>query len=515
MSLDPVAQAPAAPSRLGTNIGAQIVARGTWLAASLVLTPYLLDALGPRLFGAWSLIAGSLSVVLLFDLGLGAALTRAVARSSGEGEQDRTAEALGFGLAASGVLAVIFLLAAWALAPPLDRGLDLGLGSTFTHALLLAAAAAALMWLSAPFAAVLDGNLRMDLTGAATSAGSVVFAAVTFVLVSRGAGLLGPVLGLVAYAGVRGIAVGLLSWFAFPRLRPRLPGRDRASARELLGYGALVQASNAAGFVHIETDRWVLATFFSTATVAPFEIGTKIIGVFRLLPSFALAALFPLAVVAHQSGRRDRLDRLYLRATRYLTLGATAGAAVLVAGAAPLVTIWIGRPLDFARDVIWLLAPAFALNLSTGAAALVSRAEGHPGRETRYALLSVVLNVAFTVPLLVLAGRVGAVAGSAIGIFLASGYFFWHFHRSSNRPVRPLAGTLWRPWLAAVAGGAAGLAADAFLTTPATRSGAVVPLATATLAATAAYVVVLTSLRFWGPADRMLAQRLWERVRAG
>jgi O-antigen/teichoic acid export membrane protein len=513
---NPLATAPEPRPRLGRNIGAQIAGRVAWLAASLILTPYLFGALGPRVFGVWSLLAGSAAVALLFDLGLGAALIRKVAASKGEAEQESSREALGLGLIAFAALALILLLLAWYLAVPLDRGLHLGLGTTFRNALVLTAGAAAAIGLSVPFAAVLDGNLRMELTAAATVLGSIAFAGVTVWLVRLDLGLVAPAFGLLAYAIFRGAVVAGLAWFYFPRLRPRLCAPDLASARELLGYGALVQVSNTAAVVNVESDRWVLAAFFSPTTVAPFEVGTKIIGLFRLLPSFALAAVVPIASIAHKTGRRDRLDRLYLRATRYLTLGATAGAALFVAGAAPLVTLWIGRPLDFARDVLWLLAPAFGLNLSTGAATLIVRAEGHPGRETRYALISLVLNIAFTVPLLLIAGRVGAIAGSAIGIFAASGYFFWYFHHVSKRPLEPLLRILWRPWVAATLAALTGLAAAMPFSTPTGRLDAVIPLLASAGAALVTYLAVLTALHFWEPADRAFVSRLAGRVgRAG
>lgn len=481
---------------------AQIAGRGAWLAASLVLTPFLLAALGPRVFGVWSLLAGAVAVALLLDLGLGVALIREVAGSRSESEREGARRALGLGLIAFAALALFLLGAAWLLAAPLDRGLHVELGETFTTALVLTAAAAAVIGLSVPFAAVLDGNLRMDLTAAATVLGSLASTGVTILSVELGLGLVAPALGLLAYALVRGAIVLALSLRRFPELRPRFSVSGVRPARELLRYGGMVQTSNAASIVNVESDRWALAAFFSTATVAPFEVGTKMIGLFRLLPSFALAALFPVASAAHTAGHRDRLDRLYLRATRYLTLGATAGAAVLVAAAAPLVTVWIGRPLDFARDVLWLLAPAFALNLSTGAAALIVRAEGHPGRETRYALLSLVLNVAFTIPLLLVAGPVGAVAGSAIAIFAASGYFFWYFHRSSDRPVRLLLRILWRPWLAAGVAALAGIVVAMPLDAPTNRLNAAIPLVTSVGAALATYLAALTVLRFWEPADR-------------
>jgi len=315
-------------------------------------------------------------------------------------------------------------------------------------------------------------------------------------------------------AVVRAAALSSLAWWRFPTLRPRLRRPDRSSARELVGYGAWVQASNVAGVVNVESDRWVLAAVFSPTTVASFEIGSKIIGVFRLLPTFALAALFPVASQAHGAGRRQEVDRLYLRSTRYLTLAAAGGAALLVAAAEPLVTLWLGVRLNFARDVLWILAPALAFNLSTGAVAMLVRAEGHPAWETRYAAVSVVLNVGFTVPLLVAAGPVGAVAGSALGIALASAYFFSSFHRLSERPLAPLLRIVWPAWTAGALAALVGLAGSRLLSTPSTRPEALLALLVSAALALAAYVLLLTLFGFWSRSERDLVGRGLARARA-
>nr|WP_232534295.1 polysaccharide biosynthesis C-terminal domain-containing protein [Plantactinospora sp. KBS50] len=128
-----------------------------------------------------------------------------------------------------------------------------------------------------------------------------------------------------------------------------------------------------------------------------------------------------------------------------------------------------------------------------GAATVVARVEGRPGLETGYVLMSVGLNLALTVPLLMLAGPLGVPAATSLSVAVATGYFLLHFHRATRRPVRPVLRVLWPPVAVSVAAGASTALLAAVLPLPdgpgrlsaalavTTRAGLTVGLAVALL----------------------------------
>src|SRR5262245_43459169 len=129
-------------------------AASNWLgfAAQVVvvffLSPVLIHGLGDRRYGVWSLVESVLAYLTLFDLGIGAALLRYVARFGSQDDQENlnrvfnTSLALFAGAGASALVIVLVLALGWSrpLGVPDDlagdvRGLLLLLGADLAFAL--------------------------------------------------------------------------------------------------------------------------------------------------------------------------------------------------------------------------------------------------------------------------------------------------------------------------------------------------------------------------------------------
>lgn len=501
-------------ARVSENAVALLAARLVSVGVALVTTPFLFEMLGARQFGVWALLLGIVAIVGYADLGLGSAQVREVAQATASGDLRRSQAALAVGLGFYGALSVVLLggvLAGWSAFGALFH-----MGDVAAHgrnAALLLAGAFALDALSTPWRAALEGSQRMRPIALATAVAAVVNGSLGVALVAAGAGLLGLGWAAVGASLVRAALLVGVAGRAAPGLRPKLRAVGRDDVRGVLRYGARVQATNAASAVNSGADRLVLGGFFSPAVVAPFELGARLAGLLRIVPWHLLTAFFPVAAALHAKGERALLDRLYLRATRYLAAFACLGAAALIVSAEPLVELWIGRPLPLAVTTVVLLAAAYAVNLTSGAAATVTRAEGEPGRETRYALVAAGLNVALAVPLLLVLGPVGVPLATTVAYVLATAYFFWHFHRTSGRPLASLATAVWKPYAAAGTAVALVFAAAGLFPDPSGRLEATVAVASRVSLALALTTGALVVLRFFEAEDRALLARLLARVR--
>jgi O-antigen/teichoic acid export membrane protein len=505
------------------NAAALLSARLVSIVATLSTTPFLLDRLGTRGFGVWAVLLGAAAVAGLADLGLGSAQVRAVAGMEFTGDVRRVRATLALGLVFSLGISLALLTGVLTLWQPFASAFHLGaLTAPAQTAALLLVVAFAIDALAVPWRAVLEGGQRMRPIAFAAAAGITTAGALGVAAVLGGAGLVG--LGWSAIAGslVRAaILVGAARRHA-PAIHPSFRAIDRLDLREVFSYSVRVQVTNAASAVNTETDRLVLGGFFTPATVAQFDVGSKLVAALRIVPSYALTAVFPLTAALHAGGRREQLDRLYLRATRYIGLFACLSATAIAAGAGPLVMLWLGRPLPLAAATIVVLAPAYALNLTSGAAAAVARAEGAPGRETRYAVLAAVLNAALTVPLLFVVGPLGVPISTAVAYVVATAYFFVHFHHASRRPLRPLAALLWKPFLAAGLAFPLASLLGSPLGAPSGRLEAAVAVAERSGFALAVAVVLLAAFRFFDAGDRALVGRArtllpaaWPAARSG
>lgn len=501
-------------SRSAKNAACLATARFVSIGAVLATTPILFGILGARQFGLWSLLLGSIAVVGLADLGLGSAQIREVARAAATGDRSRARAALALGLIVYSLLGLILLiciLVGWsAFAGAFNVGAD---ASPAREAALLLVAAFVLDLLAMPWRAGLEGNQRMRPIAVTVAAGAVCEAVVGVALVVAGAGLVGLGAAAVAASLVRAAILVPAGHRTLGGLRPTLRGVTSTELRGLLGYGACIQVTNAAFAVNSQSDRLVLGAVYSPVIVAPFVLGARLVTALRIVPEYIVSALFPALSALHARGNRIRVDALYLRATRYLAVFACLSGAALIVTAGPLVRLWIGEPLPLAAETIVCLAPAYILALVAGAAVAVTRAEGKPGRETRYAMLAAALNVALTFPLLAVFGPKGVPLATGLACATATAYFFGHFHRSSGRPLAPLVRAAWKPF--ASGGLAVALTWSAFGLLPDGPGRLGAAAATGSRAAT---VIVLATaglfcLRFFDDGDRVALGRVLARLR--
>ncbi|GIG88503.1 lipopolysaccharide biosynthesis protein [Plantactinospora endophytica] len=498
--------------RLTRNSASLITARIVMAVAGLGSLPVLYDQLGAARFGVWALLGGLVAIVALVDLGLGSALVRQVAGALTEPLHRSARTALGVGLV-WGVL--LWLLASagtlvgW---PWLARLLQLGeLAGEARQAALTLLLGLLCDGVALPWRAVLEGTQRYTALAWASGGTAVLGAALAVLVVRLGGGLLALAASMAATCAVRAALVVAAASRWQPRLRPSLRAPGPGELRHLLGYGLQVQGTGAAGATNLELDRFILSGTAGPTVAGGFELGNRLLNMLRLPPTIVLLTMFPMAVSRAATEGPAWLDRFHLTATKHLTAFAAVSSALLVVCADPLVRLWLGQPVWWATVGIVVLAPSYALNLAAGATAIVLRVEGRPGQETGYALLSVLLNLALTWPLLHLVGPAGVPLATSIGVALGTAYFIARFHRTSARPIGPVLRAVRPSVLAgAVAGLGGGLAArllpdgpgrlDAALAVL-TRSGVVLLLA----------VGVLLAAGFLAPADRTRLARLLRR----
>lgn len=501
-------------SRVAGNAAALLGGRIATAIVGLLTVPPLYGFLGARRFGLWVLLLGAIAIVGLFDLGLGSAQVREVARTTGGGDPRRARAVLALGMLTSTALGLVFCGATAVAWPMLARAFDLGsLAQEGRAAALLLFASLVVDGLASPWRAALEGTQRFRSVAFITATTATVGGVGGVAMVAAGHGLRGLGWSVLGATVLRFWLVLVTARRVAAGMRPSLRAIDQIALRSFVRYGWRVQLSNAAAVINNDTDRLVLGTVYSTSAVAPFDLGSRMANVLRLLPTFVLIAVFPAAAAMHAEGDRAQLDWLYLRTTRYVAAFAFVAAAALVVGANPLVVLWLGQPVSMAVTTIALLAPGYAVNLTSGAASAITRAEGAPERETRYALLAAGLNVVLTVPLLLTLGPLGVPLSTSLAYVIATAYFFRHFHRASQRPLRPVLLAIGKPFAAAGLAAAGSWLLLGRGAVPPGRLAAAFAAAERGALVAVLSVTMLVALRFFDEEDRRAAARMLARLR--
>ena len=448
--------APSGGRTVARNVSGLVAARGAVAVAGLITLPVLYQHLTASELGAWILLSGLTTVVGIADLGLGSATVRAVAGDlAGQRRQTRIVLALAliWPMAVTAV-SMLALLLAWS---PLASLLNLeDAAAPARSAALLLLAGLLVDGISLPWRGILEGSQRYPVLAAVNGGTALLGAALTIAAALSGGGLVELAWCSLAASALRTVLLVGIARVLVPALSPSLAGARREHIRAATRYGLPVQVTTATGAVNLELDRYVLAGFFGTAVAGGFELGGRLVNMFRLLPALTLLTLFPMAVTQTERRGPEWLRNFSLQITRYLTMFAATGAAALVVCAEPLVRAWLGGPNPWAAANVAILAPAYAFNLAAGGTAIATRVDGRPDRETSYALLSAGLNLALTWPLLRLLGPQGVPIATAVGILAGTCQFLVHYHRSTGQPLAPMARVLAGPLAAAGVAAAVG-----------------------------------------------------------
>lgn len=492
--------------RVAGNALGMLGARGVVAIAGLFSLPVVYARLGSADFGVWVLVSGLAAMTAVLDLGLGSAMVREVALSVRGDGRSRAPAVLAMGLVWAVGVALVALAAAMLGWHWLAGILHLdAAGGSARQAMAWALVVLLLSAVEGPWRSVLEGTQRYALVGVIGAAAAIVAGLLAVLAVQTGGGLVRLAQSAALVAALRTTTIVLAAHRHRPDLGPRLREIRRDDLGIVRRYGLRVQISSLAAGINTETDRLVLGAFFGPTLAGGFDLGTRLLNLLRLPPGYALIAMFPVAVANSSPDRRHWLDTFYLRATRVLALTLAPAAAALVVCAEPLVRLWLGRPVPWAVLAILVLAPSHALNLIFGAAATVTRAEGKPGRETRYALLSNALNLGATLPLLKLLGPLGVPLATSVAVVLSTGYLVHYFHRHTERPVRPLLRVVWPPVATALGVGLAVWSVAGWLPEGPGRLGAAVAVVVRAALVLVGTVGLLTLTGHLGAAE-------WSRV---
>ncbi|HZA88856.1 MAG TPA: oligosaccharide flippase family protein [Solirubrobacterales bacterium] len=443
-----IAQPPELFARVGFNGLAQLAP----VVVVLAITPLLLDRLGLDRFGIWSVALVVLSTLRLLDGGIAASMMRFYAIHAAEDERVEAGRLLVGSLLFLTVVGAVLTAVMFPLAPSIAGTLDIpaGLEGEATVVLRWVPGLAALALMSESTSGLLIGHGRFRSLAATmwTSAGA--FALAVVVLVQPGAHLEAL---MVATAVRFGTLVGANLLFAAGHVSirwPLLP--SSATAKEIGRYSSWMQLSAVTGFANVQLDGLIIAAFLPVRYVGLYQIGMQVASAVRSLPLFAFPPLLTRLTTTFRLQGRDEtvtefgtLERRWLPAV--LGYGVAATAAVGFA-----VPVWLGDRYALAGVVAAVLLAGYTVHVGlTGMRTCYVRAVGNPALETRCSTAWTVVNLALTVPLVLLFGVVGVVTATAVAGTVASVYFVVLCRNREGLPSIVPGRRLWLPAAAAVA----------------------------------------------------------------
>jgi O-antigen/teichoic acid export membrane protein len=399
----------------------------------------IVGQLGVKALGIWSLVLATTSLGRLADLGTAAGLGRFVAIAGARQERDKTVVYVETAIITNLSLYSAIALAMWA---PAFYALSLTTSgevlATARALLPFSLLSFVLMGVASATTGAIVGQQRSDQKSMITIAGLVLQFLASVALIRYGG------LRAVAWAQIAQYALIIsLGWMLFLRNYRgawsfRLPHHwDRKVFRELLGFGAKLQAATIISFLLDPTVKFLMSTYGGLEALGFFEMAQRMVLQVRQIIVMPNQALMP-GFVHLMETQPHKVEPLYHRA---MTLSLVGGAGLLgsVALASPIICyLWTGQiTLIFVQFTVILAASWFA-NLVAAPAYLLGVASGRIGGN----LWGLLLSLTGTLVAGILLGRLFGAIGIAIGAgsMLASGSLFSMYRNCYMLNLHPFPG---------------------------------------------------------------------------
>lgn len=399
------------PPRLLTGAAWNAAGRGLPLLVAIGLTPFLVAALGLERWGLFTLALALVGVFGVFDFGVGAALTRAIAERLGTGREAECGP-----LAAAALVALLLISTGvagglWFAVPLLvEHGLAVpeALWAEATGALRVLVAAAPLVVVNAALWGVLAAFQRFRAANLSAIPVSILY-------------YLGPLLVLLVWdslVGVMLVLVGcrLLNTLAYAWLaRPLLPGFSVRQVRlalvaPLLRLGGWMTLSGLLTQALIYADRFLIGALLTLTAVAYYATPLDLVLRAWIVPVAVAQALLP-AMAGGFAARPAATAALLRRGALLIAVLVFPACLALAAIGPTLLGLWLGA--DFAAGggtVLRILGVGVLFSCAGFAPNALLEAIGRPDAVARFSMLQAALFLPLLAAVLPLAGIEGAAA---------------------------------------------------------------------------------------------------------
>jgi O-antigen/teichoic acid export membrane protein len=416
---------------LRRNAIANIAGRAASAVLWIAVTPYALRQLGQERFGVWALffvLSGYLGVL---DLGMSGGVGRFIAVAVARDYRAEARRAILRSLALSVSLGLLWCVACvvgrgpfltffhvpevWA--PEVSRSLAI-----FGFSLLILSVAQVLQY-------SLIGFQRFDLWNLYYLVGLVVNATLLVVGLAMGRGLIAAACAAVAGQAVVGFLAARSVRACLRRVADKPGGGEGASWRELLRFGAMVQASSAFSVGQMQAGKVMLGALGRLAWVTQFELAFRVTNGFWALPVLIQGAAYPAAAQAHEVGGNEQVREVYAWCCRWVfsLAGLILGLVWLIAPA--LFRLWLGEGHPVAASAARWLAIAFAMSTLAGPATAIARGIGAPVLEVLNFAVAFVLNLLLGLWFIPRLGPDGAAMAMAVSFAVAAACLLSVLHR--------------------------------------------------------------------------------------
>lgn len=396
----------------------------------LATVPLVVKGLGDASYGVYSLVTAIVGYFAVIDINVTAGSVKYIAEHNAREDREGIFETLSFGLAS---YAIIGALGAF--------GLLLGAGWFVTSVfsvpealvpeaiatLRLAAAGFLLGQIQSYLNSVPQSLMRYDISARVEMVFGTLVPLATVGVLLLGYGLFEVVLLRVAASAIH----CAILWRAVRRLLPGVRWRwpSQGARNALLSFSAYSFLSRFATLSYAHADKLIIGALVGVTGLAYFTVAATLANRVLSLTFRLSGVFFPAASALAAKGELARLDRAYLKATRYVVFLNAAILVLVAVFAHQILRYWMNE--EFARNgalVLAVMALSQFVDSLTSLPSLVNDGMGHPRVSGLFAVTRALAGLGLVYLGVAGWGIDGAAWGHLAGSLLFTAVFLLYVH---------------------------------------------------------------------------------------
>jgi len=397
---------------------------------ALATVPMVVRGLGDASYGVYSLVTAIVGYFAVIDINVTAGSVKYIAEFNAHQDRDRINETVFFGLSVYSLLGLIGGLALFA-------GAHFFVTRVFTVPASLEGEAVATLRLAA--LGFFVGQVQNYLQSIPQSLMRYDIASRIEMLFGTGVPLLTVGVLMLGYGLFEVILVRVVAstincavlWRCIRHLMPALAWRRPGAAirRELLGFSAYSFLSRFATMSYAYADKLIIGSLVGVTGLAYFTVASTLANRILSLTYRLSGVFFPAASALAARGELERLERLYLKASRYVVF-INASVLVLVAVFSyQILYYWMDPKFAQAGQVVLtVMALSQFIDSLTSLPSLVNDGMGHPRFSGMFALARALLGLVVVYAGVAVWGIDGAAWGHLVASVLLTAAFLVAVH---------------------------------------------------------------------------------------
>ncbi len=405
------------------------------LLISFAALPIVIHFIGLSLYGVWVIIFGLVTMLAIFDLGLGGTFVTQLSMALARDDKRQVRQFLTLSVLFYLLLGALFSPLLYFVVPLLPSWLHIA--PRFWHSVEpLIPWLYGFVFLSQAFSAFTSlaaADQRFALVavlgvlGQLTNSGSLIFLLIFHV------GLPAFIIALYASWVIPTLVYVILSFrilkeWPFTVLWPF----PRQLMAQLASFSGWLQINRISNQITNEIDRVLIGIYVSPAAAGVFQIAYRLTRIAKTFPGSLTGTILPVISHWEATDNHDHIRHTFRDATRYLVALTLFFGVFFWSCERIIFHFWLAHHYPGEFIAMALLTITVVVNSLTAIGTTILRGIGKPRLESYYAILNAFLKILISLSLASRFKLPGILLGTVLGTVLGSFYFLWLFFRRMN-----------------------------------------------------------------------------------